>query len=196
MLTETFAHTQYLVRRKVFTFFGGAFHVYDPAGQVVMYSKMKAFKLKEDIRIYTGEDMQTEILSIQARQILDFSAAYDVFDPQAGVRVGALRRKGLKSMFKDEWVILDNSDREIGLIQEESTFKALLRRFVGLAALLFPQKYVVSVRGTPVAMFQQNFNPFVYKLMVNLSPDEAILDRRLALAAAILMAAVEGKQES
>ena len=33
------------------------FHIYDEAGNVAFYSKMKAFKLKEDLRIYSGEDM-------------------------------------------------------------------------------------------------------------------------------------------
>jgi hypothetical protein len=196
MTTNLYAQPHYTVRRKIFTLFGGAFHIYDANEQVLGYSKMKAFKLKEDIRLYTGEDMSQELVVIQARQMIDWSASYDVFDPTAqGQKVGALRRKGMKSMFKDEWVILDPYDREIGLIQEESTFKALVRRFVDVASLLMPQKYSVSIGGTPVATFKQNFNPFVYKLNVDLSTDpQGLLDRRLALAAALLMAAVEGKQ--
>ena len=47
----------YIVRTKVFKLFGGAFHVYDPAGNVVMYSKQKAFKLREDIRVYNDDAM-------------------------------------------------------------------------------------------------------------------------------------------
>ena len=193
--SQTLTQNQYMIRRKVLKLFGGAFHVYDAAGNVVGYSKMKAFKLKEDIRVFTGEDMQSELLTIQARSIIDWGASYDVFDPQQRVKVGALRRKGLKSMFKDEWVIMDAYDREIGLVQEDSTMLALVRRFIEVAALIFPQKYVVSVNQQPVAIFKQNFNPFVYKLNVDLSADTSgVLDRRLAMGAAILMAAVEGKQ--
>jgi hypothetical protein len=156
---------------------------------------MKAFKLKEDIRLYTGEDMQTELLVIQARQIIDFSASYDVFDPAAGIKVGALRRRGFKSIVRDEWTILDPADNEIGVIQEDSTALALVRRFIEAAALFLPQKYSVSIQGRPVAIFKQNFNPFVYKLDVDLSADPTgLLDRRLAIAAAILLAAIEGKQ--
>lgn len=66
-----FFQEKYLVRRKVFKIFGAAFHIYDAAGNIVFYSKQKAFKLKEDIRIYTGEDMQQEVLTMRARQILD-----------------------------------------------------------------------------------------------------------------------------
>ena len=195
MPTQILAQTQFMVRRKVMKLFGGSFHVYDTAGNVIAFSKMKAFKLKEDIRLYTGEDMGTELLTIQARSIIDFGASYDVYDAQQKVKVGALRRKGLKSIIKDEWVILDPSDREIGLIQEDSTVLALVRRFIEIASLILPQKYIVTIRGNPVALFQQNFNPFVYKLNVDLTSDTAgLFDRRLALASAILMAAIEGKQ--
>jgi hypothetical protein len=192
---QAFAHTRYLVRRKVFTFFGGKFHVYDPNGQLVAFSKMKAFKFKEDIRLYTDESMSTELLVIQARQIIDWGASYDVYDPQQRVKVGALRRKGWKSIMKDEWIILDPSDRQIGLITEESTFKAVVRRFVEVASMFMPQRYNVTVGGQQVAYFKQNFNPFVFKLNVDISEDgRGLLDRRIGLAAALLMAAIEGRQ--
>jgi uncharacterized protein YxjI len=190
-----FQHTQYMVRRKVLKILGGAFHVYDlQQQQLYAYSKMKAFKLKEDIRLYTDENMTSELLTIKARQIIDLGATYDVVDPRQG-KIGALRRKALKSILRDEWAILDNGDREIGLIQEDSTGLAIIRRLVDFASIFLPQKYSVSIQGMPVATFQQNINPFVYKLVVDLSGDTAgRFDRRLALAAAILLAAIEGKQ--
>lgn len=190
-----FAHPQYIIRKKVFKFLGAAFHIYDMAGNVVLYSKQKAFKLKEDIRLYTGQDMQTELLTIKARQMIDISAAYDVVDTPTGAKVGALRRKGLKSMLRDEWLVLDAMDREIGLIQEDSTALALIRRFIEMAAMLMPQKYHVTIEGQMVATFQQNMNPFVKRLTVDFSHDpQGRLDRRLGLAAAALLSAIEGRQ--
>jgi len=41
---------------------------------------MKKFKLKEDIRVYADENKNNEVLSLQARSIIDFSAAYDVYN--------------------------------------------------------------------------------------------------------------------
>ena len=79
----------------MFKLLGGAFHVFDPAGNAVLYSKQKAFKLKEDIRIYTGEDMGTEVLTIRTDKIIDLGATYHVHDSQqGGVPVGSLKRKG------------------------------------------------------------------------------------------------------
>ena len=187
----------YVVRKKILKIFGGAFHVYDPMGEVVMYSKMKAFKLKEDLRIYTGEDMETELLTIKARNVIDLGATYDVVDAVSGEQVGALRRKGLKSMLKDEWLILDANDNEIGKVFEDNMGLALIRRFVGggLLSALMPQKYHVEMGESEVAYFMQNRNPYVYKLSLDLTHDpEGKLDKRLAMAAGILMAGIEGKQ--
>ena len=191
-IQEAFTHESYLVRRKILKLFGAAFHIYDPNGRVVFYSKMKAFKLKEDIRLYTGEDMQTEVLTIIARQIIDFSAAYDVIDPITNTKVGALKRKGLKSVLKDEWIIMDAEDREIGFIKEDSMLLALIRRFL---TNLIPQKYYGELEGKKVCLFKQNFNPFVMKINLDFSMDiNGLLDKRLGIAAAILLCAIEGKQ--
>ena len=189
---EVFQYTSYLVRRKIFKLFGAAFHIYDPNGNLAFYSKQKAFKLKEDIRVYTGEDMRTEVLTIMARQIIDFSAAYEVFDPINKTKVGVLKRKGMKSIIKDEWIVMDAENREIGLIQEDSLALALIRRFL---TNLIPQKYHGVVNGEQVCIFKQNFNPFVMKINLDFSMDaNGLLDRRLGIAGAILLCAIEGRQ--
>lgn len=191
-MASCFKHKNYLVRRKIFKVFGAAFHIYDSDGNVAFYSKMKAFKLKEDIRVYTDEDMHTEVLRIQARQILDFSAAYDVIDPKNDEKIGVLKRKGMKSILKDEWIFMDANDKEIGLIKEDSVLLALIRRFL---TNLIPQKYFGEISGTNVCIFKQNFNPFVMKIDLDYSMDfQGLLDRRLGIAAAILLCAIEGKQ--
>lgn len=192
-MDERFNYQTYTVRKKVLKIFGGAFHIYDPQGNLAFYSDMKAFKLKEDIRVYTAKDKQTELLNIKARKILDFSSAYDVVDSTTGEKIGALKRSGMKSLFVvDEWVIMDAQDQEIGKLLEDSWILGLIRRFV---FNLLPQKYNVTVQNQPVAIFKQNFNPFVLKLNLDFSQDtQNLFDRRLAIASAVLLAGIEGRQ--
>ena len=193
--SERFRHSTYLVRRKLLKLVGAAFYVDDPAGNVVLYANQKGFKLKEDIRLYTGEDMQVELLTIKARNWLDISAVYDVHDATNGEKVGALKRKGVKSMIQDEWVLLDVQEREIGTIKEESLVLALIRRFIDLASFFLPQKYNATIGDREVATFKQSKNPFLIKIEVDFSSDSSnLLDRRLGLAAAIMISAIEGKQ--
>lgn len=185
------AQAQFLIRRKVFKFFGAAFHIYNAQDQVIGYCKQKAFKLKEDIRVYTDETMKTEFLQIHARNIIDFSAAYDVIDGATGERIGVMRRKGWTSMLRDTWELLDPHEQLIGVIQEDSMFAALLRR---LLSNLIPQSFhLTNQDGKEVAHFKQNFNPFVYKLGVTI-PDGCPYNPLLILGAAVLISAIEGRQ--
>lgn len=186
-------HNHYIIRRKILKLFGAEVHIFDPNGNVAFFSKLKAFKLKEDIRIYTNESMNEEILMIKARQIIDLGATYDVYDSATNTKIGALKRKGLKSIIKDEWIILDEQDNEIGLIKEDNTVLALLRRFV---ISLIPQNYRCTIKGNEVCSFRQNFNPFVTKIAVDFSLDNNnLLDKRLGIAAGIMLCVIEGKQD-
>ncbi|MDO8681893.1 MAG: hypothetical protein Q7N50_00230 [Armatimonadota bacterium] len=195
-MSDIFDCQKYTIRKKFFKMFGASFHIMDDQDNVVMFASMKAFKLKEDIRLYTGEDKLSELLTIQARQVLDISATYDVLDARTNDRVGALRRRGFKSILKDEWLILDTNDNEIGMIKEDSLGLALLRRLMNQVFMnLIPQKYHAEIGQNSVCAYQQNFNPFIQKIMVDFSDDfRGQLDRRLGLAAGVLLSAIEGKQ--
>ncbi len=189
---SAFMYNQYLLKRQTFAM-TGKFRFYAPSGQLVMFSEQKMFKLKEDIRVYSDEAKTQEVLSIKARSIVDFSAAYDVVDATTNEHVGTLRRKGLKSMLRDEWEVLNASEQVIGLLFEDSMGLAMLRRlFLGS---LLPQNYDISFGETRVADLKQRFNLFRYELDVDFTMDTAnMLDRRLGTAAGILLAAVEGRQ--
>jgi uncharacterized protein YxjI len=193
-MNAIFQYPTYLLRRQAIAL-TGKFRFYDPAGRLVMFSEQKMFRLREDIRVYDGEDKAREVLSIKARQIMDFSAAYDVVDAEINQKVGVLRRKGLQSLLRDEWEVLDANDNAIGKLFEDNIGLALLRRLI-LGSLL-PQNYDMTVGDSRVADLKQNFNPLRYELNLDFSMDAGrLLDRRLGIAAGILLAAVEGKQSS
>ena len=193
-MNPIFQHPSYLLKRQAIAL-TGRFRFYDPMGNLVMFSEQKMFRLREDIRVYSDENKTQEVLSIKARQIMDFSAAYDVVDTAMNQKVGVLRRKGWRSILRDEWEVLDANDNVKGLLFEDSVGLALLRRF--LLGSWLPQNYDISFGETRVADLKQNFNLFRYELNLDFSMDVAhMLDRRLGIAAGILLAAVEGKQSS
>ncbi len=190
-MNQMFQHNQYTLKRQVFAL-TGKFRFFDPAGKLVMFSEQKMFRWKEDIRVYADESKTQEVLMVKARQIIDFSAAFDVVDSTTNQKVGAVRRKGLASLLRDEWEILDVNDNLICKLFEDSMGLALVRR---LLTNLVPQNYDITINENRVADLKQNFNPFSYQLNIDFSMDTARqLDRRLGIAAGILLAAVEGKQ--
>ena len=189
---DNLSDNQYVIRRKFLTVFGAKFHVYNTTGELILFSKQKAFKLKEDIRVFADESMDVERLVIKARQVVDFSAAYDVVDPSENRKIGALRRKGWKSLVRDSWEFLDENDQPIAVVEEDSLFMSLLRRFL---TNLIPQSFHVKQNERVLITYKQNFNPFVLKIKVSIEPDgRDVIDPRLALAGGILLAAIEGRQ--
>ena len=189
-----FQQNQYLLRRQVFAL-TGKFRVYDPSGNQVLFSEQKMFRLREDIRVYSDESKMQEVLTIKARQIIDFSAAYDVMDSLTGEKVGVLRRKGWRSMLRDEWEVLDANDQVRGMLFEDSVGLAMLRRF--LLGSLLPQNYDITLGEVRVGDLRQRFNLFRYELDLDFNMDPLrTLDRRLGIAAGILLATIEGKQSS
>ena len=69
----------YRIRKKVLTIWN-KYWIEDQQGNILGFSKMKMFKLKEDIRIYTDENMTQELFSIQQQQILDIWGTFAVVD--------------------------------------------------------------------------------------------------------------------
>lgn len=190
---SAFQYDQYVLKRQVFAL-TGKLRFYNPQGGLVLFSEQKMFKLREDIRIYADEQKSQEVLSIKARQIIDFSAAYDVVDSTMGQKVGALRRKGLKSILRDEWEVLGPNDEVLGLLFEDNMGLALLRRLV-LGSWL-PQNYDLTMNEERVADLKQRFNLFRYEMDIDFTMDASRrLDHRLGIAAGILLAIIEGRQE-
>jgi uncharacterized protein YxjI len=190
---------KYTVRRQVFKLFGAGFHIYGPDGGLVAYCKQKAFRLKEDLRVYTDESQSTLLLRIAARSIIDFSATYDIFSP-TDEKIGSLRRKGLTStFFRDSWLVFDEREVQVGTLREDSGALAILRRMNDLIAALVPQKFVLArgmdaATGTPVATFRTHINPFIYRLGVTVHQDDPEFHDLFLLGVCCLIAAIEGRQ--
>ncbi len=67
-----------------------------------------------------------------------------------------------------------------------------MSRFVNL----IPQTYVVvAADGRTIAEIKRHFNPFVLKYSMTIADADPPIDRRLLIAAGILLAAIEKRQE-
>lgn len=195
-------------RRKFWKFVGAEIFIDDPAtGTEVGYIKMKGWKLREDIRIYTDRNMQREIAQIHARQIIDFGATYDVLDGATGQPAFALRRKGLKSAFvRDHWDIYDTAGNVMGTVQETSGALALARRWLEIipyvnivSSLVFAfvvQTYEIRLKqadGTQplIGTILHRKNPFVVKMLLDTSVAEAPASPLIPLAATTMLSIID-----
>lgn len=193
-MDPAFLNRQFLLKRQVLAL-TGTFRVYGPAEELLFYSRQKMFRLKEDIRVFSDEASTRQVLQINARQIIDFSATYDVVDVTTGMQVGAIQRKGWRSLARDEWHFLSPSGASLAMMQEDNLQRALLRRFL-LGAWLPLHYQITSPSAGEIGSIQQRFNLLRFELELNLSGMSAQLDPRLAIAAIILLGAIEGRQSS
>lgn len=127
----------------------------DADGTPIMYIKQKMFKLKEKVEIYNQKGGSV-IFRIEADRVLDFSANYS-FTDGAGNEWGAVRRKGMRSLWSAHYEIMQDGNVDM-VIKEQSPMKKVLEGLlteipvVGFAAtLLLNPTYIVSrPDGTPL----------------------------------------------
>lgn len=191
MASNIITGNKFLIKKKFFKLLGSDFKVYDASEQLILFAHLKAFKLKEDITIYRDEAKTVPVIRIKARSIIDFSAAYDFYDAVTQQKIGAAKRKGWKSIIRDEWIIMDAQDAEIGTLQEDSGMMALLRRFV---TNLIPQVFHVLIGGKTVVTYKNNFNPVLQRVHISIDQEHPAFSAEFAIAMGILLCAIEGKQ--
>jgi hypothetical protein len=123
--------------------------------------------------------------------MLDWAGLFDVFDPATNAKLGAFRRKGWRSWLRDEWHILNSDDQQVGTILETgSTFLRRIFKFL-------PYTFAFNIGEQQVGTFIQHFAFIGYKATMDISPwQQGPVDRRMAFACALLLMAVEAKEDA
>ena len=96
--------------------------VSDASGQVVLYTKQKAFKLKEAVTVFADVEQTRPLYTIKADRVLDFNAKYNIADA-AGRQIGAVARKGRKSLWRAEYEVLDGVGPSMTIREENGWVK-------------------------------------------------------------------------
>ena len=173
----------------------------DTPGPAFCFVRQKPFKFKEDIRFYVNESQSAELMRIKARQRFDPRARYDVVAAD-GAKIGQVQKVFGASLLRSTYVIYDANDNEVVRATEKSKWVALLRRAVGFIPYIenfanwLPIPYdFVFLRGDQVIGHHKRQ---LWKLMdvytIDLTADtEKVLDRRLALAIAVGMDALQAR---
>lgn len=174
----------YRVKQKIRI--GEAYNVYEE-GDHVLSVKKKKFRLKEDVRFKDTDG--NPVLRAKAGKVLDVNTAYAITDERTGEEVGAVKRDW-KSFFKHHWELLDASGSVVARVVEDSVPMALARRHL---TTLIPFRYHFEDHsGTQVGSIYEKFSlRDNYRIDLR-ADDEETIDRRLGVAAAVLIDAIEG----
>lgn len=79
--------------------------VSDATGQLLFYVKQKLFKLKEEVTVFADREQTRPLFQINADRVIDFSARY-YFSDANGVRIGSVKREGVRSLWRAHFDIL------------------------------------------------------------------------------------------
>jgi hypothetical protein len=130
-------------------------YVRDASGQVRMYVKQKLMKLKEQVTVFADEKQTQPLYHIAANKVIDWSAQYNFSTPD-GTQIGAVRRKGMRSLWRAHYEIVRDGQVIFNLREENPWAKVGDAIFsdipvIGmLAGYVFHPKYLVSrADGTP-----------------------------------------------
>lgn len=107
------------------------FNITDKNGNYVAYVRQKMFKLKEDVIVFNDESKTKELFRIQANQWIDFNASYSIKSIVDGKSFGRLARKGMRSIWKSTYNILDQTDQNRFTITEDNPWVKIFDNMVG-----------------------------------------------------------------
>ena len=107
------------------------FNITNRHGNYVAYVREKMFKLKEDVIVFNDESKSQELFRIKADRWLDFNASYSMTDLSTHKNFGRLARKGMRSIWKTQYDIIDGNEKIKFQINEDNAWIKIWDSFVG-----------------------------------------------------------------
>jgi hypothetical protein len=167
-------------------------------GRPVLFVKQKKLKVKEDIRFRLSPDADEHLFQIKSKSVFEFRGRHEVLDA-GGEVIGTLGKDFRRSLFRSHWHVRDASGTEALEAHEASWTIALVRRAVAfLPEWLIPLYWVpfnfTLVRdGHPAGRYQRVLGKLRDRYVLEIGPELVDLDRRLLVALAIGLDALQDR---
>jgi uncharacterized protein YxjI len=176
---------------------GTRIRIKDATGRQVAYVRKKKFKLKESVGVYSDEDQRRLLFRMKADRMLDFSARYAISGPD-GHPVGAVGRRGMKSLWSSAYVLEDAYGTEAGSIREENPWTKVLDGAMeslplgdALGGLFFNPAYLAELYGTDVLRIRKRPSVLESSFRIDKLADFSDAEEDLLLSGVIMMVLLE-----
>ncbi|MEP6693480.1 MAG: hypothetical protein ABJB39_02430 [Chloroflexota bacterium] len=104
--------------------------VVDANGRLVAFVKQRAFRLREDVTIFANEVQTDALYHMKANKIIDIGATYAISGAD-GRPLGAVRQRGMRTLWRATYDILDETNNAVGLIHEQDPWVKILDGLIG-----------------------------------------------------------------
>lgn len=165
------------------------YRVYGPGGALAAFVEQPWFRLRSELVMYADEQQLRPLLVLKNRRIAAVNMEHDLFDAESGQRLGVIRDRGLRSMFRDTWDILDADERLAGeMIEDGPAFWRRLVRFL-------PGRHHVDLGGREVARIRQVFHWWRREFVLHILDVDDPIEPRLAIACALVAMMADLRRE-
>jgi hypothetical protein len=160
--------------------------------------KQKKMKIKEDIRVRISPDDDDHLFMIKSKSVFEFRGRHEVLD-EKGVVIGMLEKDFGKSLLRSHWHVRGAAGEELLEAHEASWIIALLRRFAQLGPDWFdllswlPFNFVFLRSGQQAGTYKRVLGKLRDRYVLELGPDLVQVDRRLIVAFAIGLDALQDR---
>ena len=167
-------------------------------GRTLLYVKQKRLKIKEDIRFRVSPDDEAHLFMIKSKSVFEFRGRHEVLDAQ-DTPIGLLERDFGRSLLRSHWHVRDAAGNEVLEGHEASWFVAILRRIAGflpewLSLLTWlPFNFTLLHDGQQVASYRRVLGKLRDRYVLEIGPDLAAVDRRLLVAFAVGLDALQDR---
>jgi uncharacterized protein YxjI len=159
-------------------------------GPLAAFVEQKRLAFREEVTFFADERKSQPLFRFKARRVLDVGATYDVTAPD-GTPIGTFRKDFKKSLLRSTWHIEQSGFAAVG--QERSTAVAFLRRLWSMFENIpFPFTYHFDFNAgdrTVLSVDKTTLIRDTYRIEIN----EPALDRRLAIAMAVALDALQSR---
>jgi uncharacterized protein YxjI len=167
-------------------------------GPPLLYVKQKKMKIKEDIRFRLSADDEQHLFMIKSKSVFEFRGRHEVLDAD-GRLIGMLEKDFRRSLLRSHWHVRNATGEELLEAHEASWIVALLRRFADLGPDLFsllewlPFNFVLRSDGDQVGTYKRVLGKFRDRYVLEIGPGLGDVDRRLIVAFAIGLDALQDR---
>jgi uncharacterized protein YxjI len=167
-------------------------------GDPLLFVKQKKMKIKEDIRFRLTPDDGPHLFMIKSKSVFEFRGRHNVLDGQDQV-IGVLEKAFGKSLLRSHWIVRDAEGNELFEAHEASWIVALVRRIseIGIDWLSLlqwlPFNFVLERGGEQIGSYKRVLGTFRDRYVLELSPGFGSVDRRLVLAFAVALDALQDR---
>ena len=167
-------------------------------GRPLLYVKQKKMKIKEDIRFRLSPDDDAHLFMIKSKSVFEFRGRHGVLDAEGQV-IGMLEKDFTRSLLRSHWHVRDTAGNDLLEAHEASWIVALVRRIADIGvdwlSLLawLPFNFVLRRGDQQVGSYKRLLGKFRDRYLLELGPDVGDVDRRLIVAFAVGLDALQDR---